>query len=245
MMLSVGVARADVIFLESFDLPAPAAARFDSTLLVNNWVLYHQWNTGTVTLGQYDSGSALIRTNSENNFNEVDSPVAIYSFTEINGVQSASRRTGIYARLNSTDYSTGYLFQHDFDGANTGFSLINLASNTVLKTDYFDYNAGGGLNYNPNGNPTTMSITLENTDSGVNWTISYGSYYTASGTDNSASQALGGYGTGLLYRNLGNADQTFSNYDNLQVSVVPEPSTWALLFLGLGLISLYKRRHTA
>ena len=123
----------------------------------------------------------------------------------------------------------------------TANSAISQVLNTTVGQTYvlsFEYSnrtgtnpSTDGLYYSLNGVQVDAPALPENDTSNNLWST-YSTNFTA--TSNS---------TTLVFGALGTSDSYGSSLDNIQVSAVPEPSSYALMFGGLGLMGFVARRR--
>ena len=120
--------------------------------------------------------------------------------------------------------------------------LLSGPSNTGATTvQYFN----PGNDFAASGTYTAseiLTINLQTTTSG-NWTETYYVDGTEVGTLNDPPELDNYVGFGDLNGSgIGSGDITSFELTNDSVAAVPEPSTWALLFGGLGLLTLWRVR---
>jgi hypothetical protein len=130
-----------------------------------------------------------------------------------------------------------------FAGAQNSASIFARVSNNAYPDFYAQGPGTGGIgnlgNYT-DGVAHVYSITLDTTaGNSANWTASY----SVDGTQVIAPTALG-YNPTINYVGFG-ADASAGTIDNFSLTVVPEPSTYALVVGGIATLLLSRRRIQA
>ena len=233
LALSLGLfwttaAQATTLFSEDFSDPATAGARFDVMNIGSGSFTFN--GTACVTTDFV----ALVWTNAANQFVEDGSAKVTYQVEEDMTVGSGLQRTALGARMDGSVFATCYGMYHYYDGSTGSVKFVRY--NNDVETALFD---SGTITAAQNELPVIMSITLENTATSVNWTIQYGSY-SMSGSDTDANRITSGVATGLTYYNASGSNSC--NFDNLMVTVVPEPATLSLLSAGAVACILRRKR---
>ena len=169
----------------------------------------------------------------------------------------------------SEDYNYGNFGQTDLPYSNTGSSTVgytltgpsNLANNDTFATlpilQEIEYSYSGPLTLTISGlqngqaynlaldcafnyaDGSTFSITGSSpqSDTGANASsfingVNYVDFDSVVASDNEIVVTISANGTG----------QDFANLNGFQIEVAPEPSTWAMLFGGLGMLAFFVRR---
>jgi hypothetical protein len=130
-----------------------------------------------------------------------------------------------------------------FVGAQNSATIFARVSNNAYPDFYAQGPGTGGIgnlgNYT-DGVAHVYSITLDTTaGNSANWTASY----SVDGTQVIAPTALG-YNPTINYVGFG-ADASAGTIDNFSLTVVPEPSTYALVVGGIATLLLSRRRIQA
>jgi hypothetical protein len=141
---------------------------------------------------------------------------------------------GIFAQISasSTNERLGYRLDADLDGGTTG-------------TETAGY-TGDSASLSAHANPVFTTLTLTYTPGATSDTLvaSFGSLvaaeYVLTGAERLGSET---FMLALRLNDTSNTTSTSVKIDNLTVSVVPEPSGWALLLGATGLLGLLRRRR--
>ena len=131
-----------------------------------------------------------------------------------------------------------------FAGDQSSASIAARVSNNEYPDFYFNgpgTTAGFGTVGSYAAGAHLYSITLDTTAlNSANWTVSY----SVDGTQVIAPTALG-YNPTINYVGFGSNDATGGTIDNFSLTVVPEPSTYALVVGGIATLLLSRRRIQA
>jgi len=106
------------------------------------------------------------------------------------------------------------------------FLLLTYTDPDDVEPNDFQANLGGMLNPTSITNGTTLDIPNTNTDQFNQFTVNF------MATSDSTTVIFGGF----------NGSDTFNDLAAVSVEEVPEPSTYALLLGGLGLLAFWRRR---
>ncbi len=143
------------------------------------------------------------------------------------------------------------------DGASisgSGSSILNMADGAEFTFELDGNNSGRISFWNYTGaadflrNNNRINLTLDGAASAGTYTVTLFDFFDNDGTNATAS----GFADGLtlvgasMDPNISSADLIFNtNSITLEYTVIPEPSTWALITIGLCAVTLLRRRSNA
>jgi len=206
-----------------------------------------------------DQTGTITTFNGEKLYNFYDHQVkARFDIASISGVNGSNRNTFYFSI--GDDVDGNYAPVNGALDNGIGFTLeqVTVSSSTYWRLGYNHLTAGvagGGVVADISGVPTSLTYTLEGTEAIIlmlGATITkVGSFGngTVGGTDLTVALAdlsanISGYTMAFGARNQGAVDaKTVVTLNSFEVTVVPEPSTFALLAASLTALMLFRRRR--
>jgi hypothetical protein len=206
-----------------------------------------------------DQTGTITTFNGEKLYNFYDHQVkARFDIASISGTNGGTGRNVFYFSIGD-DAGGNYAPQSGVLDNGIGFSLEQVTATPYWRIYYLPLtngDAGGGVVANISGVPTSLTYTLEGTEATIEMVgatitaVGSSGSGTVSGTDLTVALAdlssnVTGYTMAFGAYNWGNVGtKTVATLNSFEVTVIPEPSTWALLATSLTALVIFRRRRT-